>query len=284
MLLANRLDEPRSGRPLRRIALLLLLSFVALYAFFSLSSSATPWTLSPPASSSELDLFHWVFRHLPPVSFQYAQLGGSYGLPHLPAPWKGYDFAGRDFRSPVAYEPFTESRFDYVSIHLDSVECITFAHLACGSALDSQTFVQQRPRVINVGFNSNYPLQSTLGNVGTDSQGRLYSTNNDRLFGCALGALTHIASRCKYSLLVVAHDSAYFVANEELKGGDNGSLLPTLPAAHWQAQTSVPRGLPSDFDLSEYLCDFKVWLYSPKQCRGHASVQNQVDALGLNFF
>lgn len=133
---------------------------------------------------------------------------------------------------------------DYLSIDIDSTELWTFRSILSSG--------QYRPRVVSVEYNSNYPLESTLCNVGNG-----YRWGGDRLFGSALLPLKMVGEEFGYSLAnVVSYLDAIFIRNDLL----NGSRVPDFET--WRPFTSRPHHLAAQRtteDIERYIVDYAEW-------------------------
>jgi hypothetical protein len=133
---------------------------------------------------------------------------------------------------------------DYLSIDIDSTDLWTFRSIVSSS--------KYRPRVVSVEYNSNYPLESTLCNIGNG-----YQWSVDRLFGTALLPLKLVGDEFSYSLVnVVSYLDAIFVRNDLL----NGSGVPDFET--WRPFTSRPHhpgARRTTEEIGRYIVDYAEW-------------------------
>lgn len=135
---------------------------------------------------------------------------------------------------------------DYISVDFDSADCFAAYEIAC----------KLNPRVMTVEFNANYPLGYYLANIGKD-----YRWKGDRAYGCSASAQDLVAKECNYSLVAVERDlDIFWIRND---------LIPRVKmqpasyfAKHIPRLTHLSLSKFPERKLSEYICDFKVWLES----------------------
>lgn len=130
---------------------------------------------------------------------------------------------------------------DYISVDIDSADCFVFREIAC----------KMRPRVMTIEYNSNYPLEATIANIGGD-----YFWRGDRLYGCSLGTHALIAEECGYSIVAVVHHLDVFVVRNDL-------LINTdvPPLSKWAFETNQKvHSSGRQEDIPKYLCDYSIWV------------------------
>ena len=137
---------------------------------------------------------------------------------------------------------------DYLSIDIDSADLWIFREIISSG--------RYRPRVISVEYNCNFPLESTLVNVGGD-----YRWMTDRIAGSALLPLKMVGDEFGYSIVdVIPYLDAIFVRNDLL----NGSKVP--PFETWRQMTNISHHIAkrrSEIEILQYLVDYEVWRKTP---------------------
>lgn len=136
-----------------------------------------------------------------------------------------------------------ENGTDYISIDMDSADCFVAERVAC----------ELQPRILSVEYNSNYPLEATIANIGEG-----YKWNNDRLYGCGLGVHYLIAEKCGYSIVdVVRRLDVFMVRNDVLYK----TPTVTYSIEHWRPFTRQTMHFAGRRDEEElYLCDYKIYM------------------------
>ena len=134
---------------------------------------------------------------------------------------------------------------DYLSIDIDSADLWIFRSVVSSG--------RYRPRVISVEYNCNYPLESTIANIGGE-----YTWYSDKIYGAALLSLKMVGDEFGYSLVdVVPYLDVIFIRNDLL----NGSKIPEFE--YWRPLTSRPHHLPnqrSEDEIGKYLVDYQEWI------------------------
>lgn len=131
---------------------------------------------------------------------------------------------------------------------------------------------------MTVEYNSNFPLESTLANMGGSYH---WTSYYDRLYGCALGVHVLIAQECGYTIVdVILKLDVVLVRNDLLKH------TKVHPIEHWRPFTNVNIHFPfRNQDVSKYMCDYEIYMktHDFQECSGVA-VKNQMERLNINLY
>jgi hypothetical protein len=157
-----------------------------------------------------------------------------------------------------------ENGTDYISVDIDSADCFVMERIAC----------ELQPRVMSIEYNSNYPLEATIANIGGD-----YLWDGDRLYGCSLGAQALIAQHCGYTIVdVVTRLDVIIVRNDLL------TLTRTHPVERWRSSAGRPfHHARHEEKQDKYLCDYSLYLHDHNltKCMG-TPVREQLNKLNYN--
>jgi hypothetical protein len=157
-----------------------------------------------------------------------------------------------------------ENGTDYISIDMDSSDCFVMERVAC----------ELQPRVMTVEYNSNYPFEATIANVGKD-----YMWKDDRFYGCGIGVHGLIAEKCGYTIVdVIARLDVVLVRNDIFRD------TKVHPMSHWKSFASLPFHYATRLEEQDkFLCDYSIYMKTRdlKTCMGKP-VRDQLKRLNYD--
>jgi hypothetical protein len=159
---------------------------------------------------------------------------------------------------------------DYVNVDIDSADAWVFRAIAAS---------RLRPRVFSVEYNSHYPPQSTLCNLGGSYR---FTDRYDRLFGSSLGALDLVAAEFGYTLVdVVTGLDAFYVRNDLLKNTTVMSEQARQSSGPFQSHNKL--SAKDNGEIDAHLCDYAVWKATGGDiARCKAAVRKQIKELSID--